>query len=142
MKQISKVFLACACSLSGLTTQAQDQTVWSNDFSNASQPLNTVGRGVCRVNDGVFHSRSAYALFGNPEWKDYTLSFKARAPKDAEQVQIWAGFRTHNRFDRYVVGIKGGLQDDQRPVSGRCAGGYQQGHRRPSRRGDLCGSRG
>ena len=44
MKQISKVFLACACSLSGLTTQAQDQTVWSNDFSNASQPLNTVGR--------------------------------------------------------------------------------------------------
>ena len=71
-----------------------------------------VGRGVCRVNDGVFHSRSAYALFGNPEWKDYTLSFKARAPKDAEQVQIWAGFRTHNRFDRYVVGIKGGLQDD------------------------------
>lgn len=89
MKQISKVFLACACSLSGLTTQAQDQTVWSNDFSNASQPLNMVGRGVCRVNDGVFHSRSAYALFGNPEWKDYTLSFKARAPKDAEQVQIW-----------------------------------------------------
>ena len=97
MNQISKVFLACACSLSGLTTQAQDQTVWSNDFSNASQPLNTVGRGVCRVNDGVFHSRSAYALFGNPEWKDYTLSFKARAPKDAEQVQIWAGFRTHSR---------------------------------------------
>lgn len=42
MKQISKVFLACACSLSGLTTQAQDQTVWSNDFSNASQPLNMV----------------------------------------------------------------------------------------------------
>lgn len=81
MNQISKVFLACACSLSGLTTQAQDQTVWSNDFSNASQPLNTVGRGVCRVNDGVFHSRSAYALFGNPEWKDYTLSFKARARK-------------------------------------------------------------
>ena len=106
MKQISKVFLACACSLSGLTTQAQDQTVWSNDFSNASQPLNTVGRGVCRVNDGVFHSRSAYALFGNPEWKDYTLSFKARAPKDAEQVQIWAGFRTHNRFSCVVSAMR------------------------------------
>ena len=111
MNQISKVFLACACSLSGLVTQAQDHTVWSNDFSNDSQPLNIVGRGACRVNDGVLHSRSAYALFGNPEWKDYSLSFKARAPKDAEQVQIWAGFRTHNRFDRYVVGIKGGLRD-------------------------------
>lgn len=37
---------------------------------------------------------------------------KARAPKDAEQVQIWAGFRAYNRFDRYVLGLKGGLQDD------------------------------
>ena len=44
--------------------------------------------------------------------KNYAVSFKARAPKDAEQVQIWAGFRANNRFDRYVVGIKGGLQDD------------------------------
>ncbi len=26
--------------------------------------------------------------------KDYTFSFRARAPKEAEQVQIWAGFRT------------------------------------------------
>lgn len=40
------------------------------------------------------------------------MSFKARAPKGAEQVQIWAGFRAYNRFDRYVAGIKGGLQDD------------------------------
>lgn len=78
MNQISKVFLACAYSLSGLTTQAQNHSLWSNDFSNNSQPLNIVGRGVCQVNDGVFHSRGAYALFGNPEWKDYTLSFKAR----------------------------------------------------------------
>ena len=49
MNQISKVFLACACSLSGLTIQAQDHTAWSNDFSNTSQPLNVVGRGICRM---------------------------------------------------------------------------------------------
>lgn len=44
--------------------------------------------------------------------QNYTFSFRARSVKEAEQVQIWAGFRTHNRFDRYVVGMKGGLQDD------------------------------
>jgi len=84
----------------------------TNDFSKQDEVLKIVGRGDCHISDGVFYSRSAYACFGNPEWKNYSFSFKARAPKDAEQVQIWAGFRAYNRFDRYVVGIKGGLQDD------------------------------
>lgn len=82
-----------------------------NDFS-LSENLLTVGRGDTRIEDGVLRSKGSYAVFGEPAWKNYSVSFKARAPKDAEQVQIWAGFRTHNRFDRYVVGIKGGLQDD------------------------------
>ena len=84
----------------------------SRDFSDAGEQLVTVGRGEARIADGVLKTRDSYALFGNPDWKNYTVSFKARAPKGAEQVQIWAGFRTHNRFDRYVLGIKGGLQDD------------------------------
>lgn len=46
------------------------------------------------------------------KWENYEFSFRARVPEDAEQVQLWAGFRNHNRFDRYMVGIKGGLQDD------------------------------
>lgn len=74
--------------------------------------LNKVGRGECSIADGVFRSKGSYACFGNPEWKNYTMSFKARAPQEAEQVQIWAGFRANNRFDRYVVGIKGGLQNE------------------------------
>lgn len=88
------------------------QTLYSNDFSNAKEKLQMVGRGSCSVEDGVLKTNTAYCKFGNHEWKNYSLSFKARAPKNAEQVQIWAGFRAANRFDRYVVGIKGGLQDD------------------------------
>lgn len=88
------------------------QSEWKNDFSDEKEALELVGRGECEISDGVFRSQGSYARFGNPEWKDYSFSFKARAPKDAEQVQIWAGFRAYNRFDRYVVGIKGGLQDD------------------------------
>lgn len=110
MKTISKI----ASLILGLamTQNGMAQDIWKNDFSNKDEVLNTVGRGECRIVNGVFRSKGSYACFGNPEWKNYTVSFKARAPKDAEQVQIWAGFRTHNRFDRYVVGIKGGLQDD------------------------------
>ena len=112
MNRISKVFLACACSVFCMNGQAQSNATWTNDFSNAGETLKVVGRGTCSIADNVFRSKGAYAVFGHPEWKNYSFSFKARAPKNAEQVQIWASFRNYNRFDRYVVGIKGGLQDD------------------------------
>lgn len=94
------------------TASGYAQSEWKNDFSNPAEVLKTVGRGKCDIANGVFRSKGSYACFGRPEWKSYSMSFKARAPKGAEQVQIWAGFRAYNRFDRYVVGIKGGLQDD------------------------------
>ena len=110
MKKLYIAFWIAACSLASLPGHTQSQ--WQNDFSNQGEILKTVGRGECSIADGVFRSKGSYACFGNPEWKNYSMSFKARAPKGAEQVQIWAGFRAYNRFDRYVAGIKGGLQDD------------------------------
>lgn len=110
MKKLYTAFWIAACSLASLPSHTQSQ--WQNDFSNQGEILKTVGRGECSIADGVFRSKGSYACFGNPEWKNYSMSFKARAPKGAEQVQIWAGFRAYNRFDRYVAGIKGGLQDD------------------------------
>lgn len=88
------------------------QALYSNNFSNSKEKLQMVGRGECSIADGVLKTNTAYCRFGEHNWKDYSLSFRARAPKNAEQVQIWAGFRASNRYDRYVVGIKGGLQDD------------------------------
>ncbi|MGL5113356.1 MAG: sugar-binding domain-containing protein, partial [Flavobacterium sp.] len=84
---------------------------FKTDFSNATIPLKTVERGQCTIEDGVLKSKDAYAKFGNPEWKNYVIKFKARAPQSAEQVQIWAGFRAFNRNDRYVLGVRGGLQN-------------------------------
>ena len=110
MKKLYTAFWIAACSLASLPGHTQSQ--WQNDFSNQGEILKTVGRGECSIADGVFRSKGSYACFGNPEWKNYSMSFKARAPNGAEQVQIWAGFRAYNRFDRYVAGIKGGLQDD------------------------------
>jgi beta-galactosidase len=103
--QLLLLFIATQCSLFA------QQFEYKNDFSNATTVLKTIERGTCTVVDGVLKSKDAYAKFGNPEWKNYAIKFKARAPKSAEQVQIWAGFRAFNRNDRYVVGVRGGLQN-------------------------------
>ena len=112
MNLVNKKLLACTVLSISMAAQAQQNGKWSNDISNPTETFRTVGQGSCSIRDGEFRSQGAYALFGTSEMKDYAFSFRARAPKDAEQVQIWAGFRTRNRFDRYVVGIKEGLQDD------------------------------
>lgn len=97
-----------ACLMAGtlVPVQAQNFAPYSNDFSNSNEKLQKVGRGECSITNGVLRTKSAYCTFGDNNWENYSLSFKARAPKGEEQVQIWAGFRASNRFDRYVIGIK------------------------------------
>lgn len=111
MKNIYKLFCIIFISLLS-SSYMNSQNIYENDFSQESENLCTVGRGKSFIKDGILHSKDSYACFGSLDMTDYSVSFKARVPYEAEQVQIWAGFRAFNRFDRYVVGIKGGLQDD------------------------------
>ncbi|MCD8388396.1 MAG: glycoside hydrolase family 2 [Bacteroidales bacterium] len=104
-------YVAAAIAIAGMSTLTAQQQ-WHADFSAPGAQLSTYGQGDCSVADGVLKSRGAVAVLGDSAWTDYSLRFEARVPEDADQVQIWAGFRTANRFDRYVVGIKGGLLDD------------------------------
>lgn len=69
MNRISKVFLACACSVFCMNGQAQSNATWTNDFSNAGETLKVVGRGTCSIADNVFRSKGAYAVFGHPNGK-------------------------------------------------------------------------
>ena len=39
MNKISKAFLSCVYSILCLSVQAQDQTTWTNDFSNTGEKL-------------------------------------------------------------------------------------------------------
>ncbi|MHC1705710.1 MAG: glycoside hydrolase family 2 protein [Tenuifilaceae bacterium] len=87
------------------------QFEFKTDFANSAAVLKTMGRGQIKVSDGTLKSKDAYVCFGNQDWKNYAVKFKARAPQSEDQVQIWAGFRASNRFDRYIVGIRGGLQN-------------------------------
>jgi len=45
-------------------------------------------------------------------WADGEISFRARAPLDAGQVQIWGGFHYRDRDSRYVFALRGGQNND------------------------------
>ena len=81
------------------------------DF-DGKEPLNIVGKGDCYVNDGKLINREAYATFGDADWENYHVTFEARVPGSEEQVQIWVSFREQGRNERYIVGLKGGFQND------------------------------
>jgi len=79
---------------------------------NDQPSYSKTGRGVCNTANGVLSTRDAYAGFGQHEWSNYEITFKARTQPAAEQVQVWAGFREYNRDDRYIIGFRGGLQNN------------------------------
>ena len=91
---------------------AQDSLLSKDSFSISKPQFTKVGKGLCKVQDGVLATRDSYASIGSAEWENYTISFEARTPKTEEQVQIWFGFREQGRNNRYLVGFKGGFQND------------------------------
>ena len=95
----------------GLTEiHAQINISLAETFENTG--FSKIGKGDCYIDNDILVSRDAYASFGNANWKNYRISFEAKVPSTEEQVQIWASFREQGRNERYIVGIKGGLQND------------------------------
>ncbi|HMH23935.1 MAG TPA: glycoside hydrolase family 2 TIM barrel-domain containing protein [Puia sp.] len=91
---------------------AQSKTGFKTTFDSENVLTEKKGRGTCVVADGVLTTKDAYASFGNRSDSNYEIRFRARTPLSEEQVQIWAGFREKDRDDRYVLGFRGGLQDN------------------------------
>ncbi|MDR0874434.1 MAG: glycoside hydrolase family 2 [Prevotellaceae bacterium] len=96
-----------------------ENIVLQEDFENPKTKLNIIGRGDVRIENGVLKTKDAYAVFGDSTLRNYRATFRARASTSLSQwsvsevePQIWVGFRHANRFDRYVVGLRGGLQND------------------------------
>lgn len=107
---IKLLFTNCLLILSLAFVDAQKNTEY--DLALDQGDFDKVGLGECQVTDKVLVSRDAYASIGSAEWKNYRFSFEAMVPQTEEQVQIWFGFREQGRNERYLVGIKGGLQND------------------------------
>src|SRR6476469_839267 len=87
--------------LISLLIDAKAQSTKVESFSNSARSLNVIGIGTAKIQNEVLITKDAYACFGDLKLKDFRLSFEARAPKTSKEVQIWAGFRALNRFDRY-----------------------------------------
>jgi len=68
----------------------------------------TLGRGQFSIHNGIMTVRDGWVTAGDIDWNNYSLKFRARAPRNARQVQIWAGFRNFSRDYRYVVALRGG----------------------------------
>ena len=113
MKMVKKWTL-CGVLLSSLVLAVSaNEPVLTDDFTSLDASIwHTVGRGVVALRNGAVSVEDCFITAGDCTWKDYELSFRARAPKDAEQVQIWAGFRAKDRDHRYAIGLRGGNHDD------------------------------
>lgn len=115
MKLIPRLYFSLAVSAAVLLlktdTYAQHQADFKENF-NAPVKLETIGRGLVKTDGGVLKTRDAYAVFGDSAMTDYEVSFRARTPANEKEVQIWSGFRASGRNDRYILGLRGGIQND------------------------------
>jgi beta-galactosidase len=93
----------------GLSAQSKDI---NESFDQLQSGHEITGRGVVKVEQGVLKSKDAYASFGDINMKNYEFSFRARTPEKEKEVQIWSGFRASGRNDRYILGLRGGIQND------------------------------
>jgi len=116
---IDKLFTLCfAFVLLTGRSDAQSNYHFETNFDSGNTNYETIGRGTCTIikdatgNNGILQTKKAYARFGQSDWKNYSIRFSARNPDTADQVQIWAGFRAYNRDDRYIIGLRGGMQNN------------------------------
>ena len=71
-----------------------------------------VGRGAVQWNSAIVDVKEAWLVHNKSMNQAYEISFEAQNPKEADQVQIWAGFGFKDRDNRYVLGLRGGNNDD------------------------------
>ena len=84
------------------STSAGRRTLWGREWTVYGSREN------CRFADGVLTTQDCWAADESAPMADVDLSFTARAPETAAQVDIWASFRHHDREHRYMVGLRGG----------------------------------
>lgn len=68
-------------------------------------------RGSYSIDNDILTIQGGWASAVGLDVTDFLLEFSARAPEDAPQVQIWAGFRHYSRDYRYVAALRGGANN-------------------------------
>jgi hypothetical protein len=91
---------------------AQNKFNFKENFDSPGAKYEKIGRGKADIAGSVLTTKDAYLCFGENNWANYEIKFRARVPETAGQVQICSGFRAGNRDDRYILMLKGGIQKD------------------------------
>jgi len=104
----ASVFLICNNICNNI--KAQSSINLKEDFNVANVKYDKIGSGSCKTGHSVLTTKDAYLCFGESNWANYEVKFKARVPELEKQVQICAGFRAANRDDRYILMLKGGIE--------------------------------
>lgn len=111
-KRYWPLFTCLAIIVTQTWAYAQTDFKLDADFDNNIPQFTKVDRGIVKIEDGILKTKQAYATFGEDTWADYEVSFKARTSGTEQEVQIWTGFRASSRNDRYILGLRGGIQND------------------------------
>lgn len=112
IKDKSFLFQCVTAMLLVFTTGLFAQSEINEKFDQPQSKHEITGRGLLKLDQGVLKSKDAYASFGTANMENYEFSFKARSSDKEKEVQIWSGFRASNRNDRYILGLRGGIQND------------------------------
>ncbi|HEY1791220.1 MAG TPA: glycoside hydrolase family 2 TIM barrel-domain containing protein [Verrucomicrobiae bacterium] len=87
-----------------LSARAQSLPDWPDNWF-------TVGRVQIEKTSDSVSMAGGYAV-NQKVWGDAQMTFSARTPISAGEVQIWAGFRYRDRDSRYVFALRGGNDND------------------------------
>lgn len=79
-------------------------------FANSAGPWTVCGKAQVRHTAESVIIRDGF-LMNSTCCENVEIRLRVRAPEDASEVQLWAGFRARDRHHRYVVALRGGNND-------------------------------
>jgi hypothetical protein len=78
----------------------------------ANQGWEVCGRLTADYRGGALRLQDGFILSSDIAPQSCSFSFEGRAPEDASEVQVWAAIRCRDRDSRYLLGIRGGANND------------------------------
>lgn len=101
---IPGLLLMSAFIAASATTSFQTPAGWPDEWNLIGRAQIQTKTNSVTIEDGYLVNRRLY--------DDGEMSFQARMPVGADQVQIWAGLHFRDRDSRYVFALRGGNDND------------------------------
>ncbi|MEN7548021.1 sugar-binding domain-containing protein [Rapidithrix thailandica] len=84
----------------------------AQDYHFSKEEVHIIGRGSTEWKENHLSIKDCFIALKEQSPENFEMSFFAKAPNNAEQVQIWSGFGFQDRNNRYALGLRGGNNND------------------------------